>query len=120
MGGMREEGCYKNISNAAARTWIAVGTRAGRLRRWLETNVLLMGLSPYSPPAQNSMRKRGIDEQNLVFMVAHYVDRHPSQKPIAVIAVVGLRDVFAQRPPGPQNTVRTVFMEKMVDEQIRK
>ena len=33
VGGMREEGSYKNISNAAARTWIAVGTRAGRLRR---------------------------------------------------------------------------------------
>ena len=46
---MREEGSYKNISNAAARTWIAVGTRAGRPQGCLETNVLFRGLSPYFP-----------------------------------------------------------------------
>ena len=49
VGGMREEGSYKNISNAAARTWIAVGTRAGCLRRRLETNVLLRSMAPEFP-----------------------------------------------------------------------
>jgi hypothetical protein len=46
VGGKREEGCYKNISNAAARTWIAVRTRTGCPQRWLETNVLFIGSVP--------------------------------------------------------------------------
>ena len=33
VGGMREEGSYKNISNAAVRTWKVAGKRAVCLRR---------------------------------------------------------------------------------------